>query len=103
MLLKIPCFFNLCFRESIKDDNGIMYIVSGAGNTCCTSSKENINDVPQEFMQWYVSKENKIGLSADRLQGGFTSLKATAESLTFEFYDQDGNTLFSAPSVPPRE
>lgn len=90
----------LC-RESIQDDNGVLYVVTGAGNTCCTSNKDNIDDVPAEFLQWYVSKENR-GIGEKRMQGGFNSMTATKEGMTFTFYDQDGTTLFTTPAVAPR-
>ena len=87
--------------ESIQDDNGLLYIVTGAGNTCCTSNRENIGDVPEEFLQWYVSRENR-GMGDDRIQGGFNSITVTEKGMSTSFYDQDGTTLFTTPTVPPR-
>jgi hypothetical protein len=78
-----------------------LYIVTGAGNTCCTSNKENINDVPADFLHFFVSKENR-GFGDKRILGGFNTLTASKSGMIFTFYDQDGTTLFTTPSVPPR-
>lgn len=79
------------------DDSGLMYIVSGTGNTCCTKD-DNIADVPVEYMQWYISDRQK----GQTVTGGFTSITATDHELVFRFFDQSGAELFVSPGVKPR-
>ena len=77
-----------------------MYIVTGIGNTCCTKS-EHMDDVPTDYLQWYLSKDNRKDIG-EHIIGGFSSVTATSSGLSVAFYDQDANLLYTAPSVPPR-
>eukprot|EP00602_Paraphysomonas_sp_CaronLab_P000712 CAMPEP_0185025580 /NCGR_PEP_ID=MMETSP1103-20130426/8478_1 /TAXON_ID=36769 /ORGANISM="Paraphysomonas bandaiensis, Strain Caron Lab Isolate" /LENGTH=336 /DNA_ID=CAMNT_0027558807 /DNA_START=31 /DNA_END=1041 /DNA_ORIENTATION=+ len=85
---------------STRDENDIMYIVTGIGNTCCTKS-EHMDDVPTDYLQWYLSKDNRKDIG-EHIIGGFSSVTATSSGLSVAFYDQDANLLYTAPSVPPR-
>lgn len=84
--------------ESFKDENNLLYIVSGAGNTCCTND-EHKEDVPAEYIQWYVSGKN----FRDDFQGGFNSVTASADAgLVVSFWDQDGGVMYSTSAVAAR-
>lgn len=78
-------------------DQGVYYIVSGLGDTCCYEAS-NLDSVPAGALQWHVSKETKTKGTI----GGFSSITATASAMTVQFYDQDGNTLYTTPEIKPR-
>jgi hypothetical protein len=81
----------------MRDDNGIMYIVSGAGNTCCTED-ESVAEVPSQFIEWYVSgREDTRSIS-----GGFSSVSVSQSGLVVDFYDQRGRSLFKTAAAPAR-
>jgi hypothetical protein len=79
-------------------DRGVSYFVSGMGDTCCYEASET-DGVPEGALLWQTSRGNK----ARGTIGGFTSISATAESAKVAFYDQDGNTLYTAPELLPRK
>mmetsp|Transcript_23959 Transcript_23959/g.40750 ORF Transcript_23959/g.40750 Transcript_23959/m.40750 type:complete len:345 (+) Transcript_23959:19-1053(+) len=85
---------------STTDENNLLYIVTGAGNTCCTKA-DRYDEVPPDYLDWYVSRENKPKTNP-RLIGGFSSLTATKDGVKIMFYDQEGNELYATQSVPPR-
>jgi tartrate-resistant acid phosphatase type 5 len=85
-------------RSSAVDEHGLMYVVSGAGNICCKPA-EKLSDVPPEYLQWYLSRENK----GVRTIGGFSSLSFSADNMSMSFYDQDGTELFTTVPVMPRK
>ncbi|KAJ1429660.1 Metallo-dependent phosphatase-like protein [Ochromonadaceae sp. CCMP2298] len=82
-----------CMESMLSE--GVQYIVSGMGDTCCYDPT-NIDNVPG--VQFYVSKGHKEKGTI----GGFTSITASKSSLTIGFYDQDGNTLYNTPGVAAR-
>lgn len=86
---------------STYDENNLMYIVNGAGNTCCTKA-DSMDEVPSQYLDWYISRENKPKENP-RLLGGFSTLMATKEGVKMKFYDQEGNELHATKSFPPRE
>jgi tartrate-resistant acid phosphatase type 5 len=79
-------------------DRGVSYFVSGMGDTCCYEASET-DGVPEGALLWHTSRGNK----GKGTIGGFTSISATAESAKVAFYDQDGNTLYTAPELLPRK
>lgn len=82
---------------SSVQENGIQYVVSGMGDTCCYAP-ENVDSVPEGSLQWYVSRGTKtIGT-----MGGFADISFDANAMTVTFYDQDGVVLYTAPALPPR-
>lgn len=84
---------------STSDENGLLYIVTGAGNTCCTKST-SYDEVPVDYLDWYVSREQQSELG---VYGGFSSLTATATGMKVLFYDQAGKELYSTKSILPRQ
>jgi hypothetical protein len=85
---------------STTDENNLLYIVTGAGNTCCTKA-DRYDEVPPDYLDWYVSRENKPKVGP-RLIGGFSSVTASKDGVKVVFYDQEGNELYTTQSVPPR-
>jgi acid phosphatase/tartrate-resistant acid phosphatase type 5 len=79
-------------------DQGVYYFVSGMGDTCCYEAS-NVDSVPAGSLLWHTSRGHKDKGTI----GGFTSISATQASATVTFYDQDGNTLYTAPALPPRK
>jgi hypothetical protein len=88
-------------RVSTSDENNLLYVVTGAGNTCCTNA-DRYDEVPPEYLDWYVSRENKPK-AHPRLIGGFSAVKATEDGVKILFYDQEGNELYTTKTVAPRE
>lgn len=86
---------------STTDEHNLMYIVTGAGNTCCTNA-DRYDEVPPEYLDWYVSRENKPKANP-RLIGGFSSVMANKEGIKIKFYDQEGSELYTTKTVPPRD
>ena len=74
-----------------------MYIVSGAGNTCCTKD-ENVAEVPSSFIEWYVAGRK----DTHKISGGFSSVSVSDGGLVVEFYDQRGRSLFKTAAAPAR-
>lgn len=99
--LFLPAFSVYMGSVSTTDEHNLMYIVTGAGNTCCTNA-DRFDEVPSEYLDWYVSRENKPKANP-RLIGGFSSVIATKEGIKVKFYDQEGNELYSTKTVPPRD
>ena len=73
-------------------------MVTGAGNTCCTKAG-SFDEVPSEYLDWYVSRENQSEMG---VFAGFSSLTATKDNLTMKFYDQGGNELYTTKPISPR-
>jgi len=85
-----------CMMSS-RDENNLMYLVTGTGNTCCTEAS-HVADVPPAYLEWYISKETK----EKKMTGGFSSISATKESLKMTFYNQDGVDIYTTKGVSPR-
>lgn len=78
---------------STRDESNLLYIVSGAGNTCCTKD-ENLAEVPAEYLKWYQSDKKS---HLEGIKGGFSSIVASKDAgLVFSFYDQTGEKLLHA-------
>jgi hypothetical protein len=86
----------LIYRESMIDENDLLYVVSGAGHVCCTD-ETHLADVPSSYLKWYVAKH-----SPQRILGGFSSLKVDAVGMSMRFYDQDGTALYDTPVFSKR-
>lgn len=72
--------------------------VTGMGDTCCYDDS-NVDGVPEGSLLWYISRGHK---DDQRTIGGFSSVSATQEAITFSFYDQDGAVLYSTAGYAPR-
>lgn len=82
------------------DENELLYIVSGIGHGCCSQGK-HVDEVPSEYLKWYLSLETRIKESRTS-SGGFSSMTATATGMSVTFYDQDGAVLYTTAAVRPR-
>ncbi len=78
----------------------VNYIVSGMGDTCCYKASHK-KDMPTNSAKWYYSLEQML-VDKRSVITGFTSFTASASEMTFTFYDQDGNTLYTTPAIQPR-
>jgi len=88
-----------CMESMLDSATGVQYILSGMGDTCCYDDS-NLENVPAEMVQWYVSRGRKPNKNTI---GGFTSVTASPSAMSFTFYDQDGVALYTTPAINPRK
>lgn len=83
--------------EHVDDGSGVQHILSGMGHECCYASSKK-QGVPEGAAKWYMARDTMtLGTT-----GGFASATATAKSLSFTFYDQNGSVLYTTPAISPR-
>jgi hypothetical protein len=83
-----------CMEHIVESD--VNYILSGMGKECCYAAS-NIEEVPKGATQWYIASNN-----AGHITGGFSSMTATSSGLSFVYYDQTGSSVYTTPSIKPR-
>lgn len=87
-----------CDEFFIEPDSYVNHWLIGMGLECCYSATNlKSSKIPANTLQYYLSSEN-----AGSVKGGFASFIATSSSLTVKYYDQDGNIIYSPPSVAPK-
>ena len=57
-----------------------------------------MDTVPENSLLWHTSRGSKTKGTI----GGFTSISASADSMTVSFYDQDGTELYTTDEIAPR-
>jgi len=83
--------------ESLNN-NGVQYMVSGAGDECCYSDA-HIDSVPEGSVEWYISDQHKPLTTI----GGFATIETDSDAMFMRYYDQDGELLYTAPAIAPRQ
>jgi hypothetical protein len=67
------------------------------GMECCYSAT-NLKKVPTNSLQWYIADGNV----PSKMTAGFSSVSITKKAMIVTYYDQDGNVVYTAPAVNPR-
>lgn len=86
-------------------NNGVQYMVSGTGDTCCTDDS-HLESIPEGSLEWYVSRGHKPDPGTTRRNGtigGFSSIEVKSAAMYMHYYDQDGQLLYTTPSIAPRQ
>lgn len=91
------CGHDHCMEHIQEPGTSTNYFLSGMGAYCCYSPK-NKDTVPKDSLKWYLARDN-----AGRAKAGFTSFQVSKESMVVSFYDDDGNEVYSAPAISPRQ
>jgi len=79
------------------DDDGMIFVLAGAGKECCYSPAHLDNKANAGDLAFRMDAEQKHGAS-----GGFASITATAAGAAATYYDQDGTSLFTSKAIAPR-
>jgi hypothetical protein len=82
--------------EYIVDSDDVHYVLNGMGMECCYAPS-NLKSVPAGDTQWYLSSTNSGGAT-----GGFSSVTATKNGITFTYYDQAGKVVYTTPTIAPK-
>lgn len=77
--------------------DGMAFVVSGAGKTCCYKPKNLNNKNNAGKLEFRMDNEQTNGARA-----GFASFSVSANETTIRYHDQDGNVLFTSDAVLPR-
>ena len=59
-----------------------------------------LNAERQAEVEFFVTRETRHQYKAD---GGFTSFQATQEHMTVQYHNQNGDVLYTAEPIPPRD
>jgi len=78
-------------------ENGMAFVVSGAGKTCCYGAKNLNNAANTGDLKFRMDSGETHGAKA-----GFASFSVTANETTIKYHNQDGDLLYTADVVQPR-
>jgi hypothetical protein len=74
----------------------VNHFLVGMGSFCCYLPK-NKDKVPENSLRWYMAEDNRRGI-----QSGFASWEVSKNGMLVKYYDQDGNVLYSVPTISSR-
>ena len=91
------CGHDHCMEHLVEPGTSVNYYLTGMGIECCYRST-NIKNVPANSLKWYMAKD-----TADKsVTSGFSSVSVSKTGMVVTYYDQSGNVVYTAPTVPPR-
>lgn len=90
------CGHDHCMEHLQEPGTTTNYFLSGMGAYCCYFPKKK-DEVPKDSLKWYMARDNAGSNSA-----GFSSFKVSKQEMIVTFYNQDGDVVYTAPSIAPR-
>lgn len=90
------CGHDHCMEHLQDPGTTTNYFLSGMGAYCCYFPKKK-DEVPADSLKWYMARDN-----AGRNSAGFSSFKVSKEGMVVTFYNQDGEVVYTAPTIAPR-
>jgi len=100
-----------CMMHWNEPDSHVNYVLSGMGCDCCYEASNMYNDLNptdlEESLKWYIADGSDVKDVGDgtflKVVGGFSSFEANEMALNIRYHDHEGNVLFEAESIPPRD
>jgi len=86
-----------CLEHIQEPNTAVNHFLVGMGSFCCYASS-NKSKIPKKSLQWYVAKDNK-----EEVESGFASFEVSKAGMVVKYYDQDGTTLYTVPTIPARK
>jgi len=93
---KIPAYFN-GHEHNMEHliDGDVDYFVTGMGAKCDDSNAHK-HDVPKDSLKFFYPS------NCDSVRGGFATVKLTKTQMTVNYWDADGNKIYTRSKINPR-
>ena len=82
--------------EHMDEGKGPVYVLAGAGDNCCYANS-NADKLPAGSLKFAVWNDG----SGNPIEGGYASMSAFEDSVSFVYYASNGTVLYTTPPIAP--